>query len=910
MESALAKTLQDYVPLIFKHQKAYSDVDRDRINTFNIIQESDPFRFEHGGMLVYDSKALMTSLHNHSLEKHLSHSESPKRLSKHMRNELNKAYNSDIDAYCRMKSYGPSPTFEPEYALRIPDDKVTLKFNSKFESGNLYKAVKLTDYEYLLFLNSDIGSSAHNHWYYFSVWNPRKTSITFKITNMLKDDKLYNSGMKPAVLSTKSAKENGSGWQRDCLNISYTENVDSKNSLAFYARRKYYTLSFTYRWKYENDLVYFAYSIPYTYSELSQHLSYIKENHKNIARVNPLCTSLCGNICEMLTITENIATYYSFEDEANEWGVSVGGRKLSKLKLIRQESINKPNDKARANQDHKKKKGIVLTARVHSGETVSSFMMRGAINFLLSDARIAKSLRKHFVFKIIPMLNPDGVRYGNSRCSLLGVDLNRRWLSPNKILHPTIFYAKKMIEVFKEKHELMMFCDMHGHGKKKNVFMYGCGVKSYDMIDMRRNLLAKVIPHLLNKKNSLFSYNDSRFRCEKSKVTTARIVVYSQFEVSHSYTMEASFFGPKNPRALGESSSGDSHMNESHLETLGRDLCKLCLIFTSNRVYMQRVRNTNEFLRRILFNRLKSLNKPQNLEVEETKTIESSESPDLINEVEEGKLEEEDDLGDIINLKSATIDEHFWQPLDIVDLPEDESDSGGSDSSPSEAEHETEHLAIIRAQNNKGRNLNSPIINIQDDFKMPGKDKCNITPLPAQTPTMLKDLTEATNIRKVQSFQKNLNRDITKPKQREEAIKVFPSDSTNGQCNINRSNIIFNEPFCINNSRPINFTNELAYPRFNEDEYFNNSRRSYEKEVKVNIIREEYLPKSKTKNRPKKQLSTKLDPFSDERRLPFIYNPEKKFANKFILKSNEKTKVSDLSYTTKDFWNNFSATKR
>ena len=43
------------------------------------------------------------------------------------------------------------------------------------------------------------------------------------------------------------------------------------------------------------------------------------------------------------------------------------------------------------------------------------------------------------------MLNPDGVIYGNYRCSLLGRDLNRTWDKPNKILHPTIHYAKNLV---------------------------------------------------------------------------------------------------------------------------------------------------------------------------------------------------------------------------------------------------------------------------------------------------------------------------------------------------------------------------------------------------------------------------------------------------------------------------------
>ena len=48
-------------------------------------------------------------------------------------------------------------------------------------------------------------------------------------------------------------------------------------------------------------------------------------------------------------------------------------------------------------------------------------------------------------FKIIPILNPDGVINGNYRCSLSSQDLNRRWKTPNKILHPVNFYVKKLI---------------------------------------------------------------------------------------------------------------------------------------------------------------------------------------------------------------------------------------------------------------------------------------------------------------------------------------------------------------------------------------------------------------------------------------------------------------------------------
>ena len=52
-------------------------------------------------------------------------------------------------------------------------------------------------------------------------------------------------------------------------------------------------------------------------------------------------------------------------------------------------------------------------------------MMRGAINFLTdTESEEAQILRDNFVFKIIPMINPDGVINGNYRCSLAGCDLN------------------------------------------------------------------------------------------------------------------------------------------------------------------------------------------------------------------------------------------------------------------------------------------------------------------------------------------------------------------------------------------------------------------------------------------------------------------------------------------------------
>ena len=74
------------------------------------------------------------------------------------------------------------------------------------------------------------------------------------------------------------------------------------------------------------------------------------------------------------------------------------------------------------------------------------------------------------------MLNPDGVINGNYRCNLAGVDLNRQWVDPSKKLHPTIFATKVMLRKIKEERDLVLFCDIHGHSRKKNIFL--CKISS------------------------------------------------------------------------------------------------------------------------------------------------------------------------------------------------------------------------------------------------------------------------------------------------------------------------------------------------------------------------------------------------------------------------------------------------
>ena len=69
-------------------------------------------------------------------------------------------------------------------------------------------------------------------------------------------------------------------------------------------------------------------------------------------------------------------------------------------------------------------------------------MMEFSTNFEKYD-----QVLNHYIVKLVPMINPDGVVMGNSRSSLAGVDLNRRWSEPNPIMHPEIYFLKNSMKI-------------------------------------------------------------------------------------------------------------------------------------------------------------------------------------------------------------------------------------------------------------------------------------------------------------------------------------------------------------------------------------------------------------------------------------------------------------------------------
>jgi len=161
-------------------------------------------------------------------------------------------------------------------------------------------------------------------------------------------------------------------------------------------------------------------------------------------------------------------------------------------------------------------------------------MLLGIIDYLTGPTIEAKILRENFIFKIVPMLNIDGVVNGSNRCNLAGVDLNRQWMEPSRRLHPTIFSTKNMIKRFMEEREVVLFCDLHAHSRKKNIFMYGNTNQCPSSSDPLSRLRERIFPKLLENTSPIFSFQDCSFVQSKSKESCGRVVVYKEMGLINS----------------------------------------------------------------------------------------------------------------------------------------------------------------------------------------------------------------------------------------------------------------------------------------------------------------------------------------------------------------------------------------
>ena len=414
-------------------------------------------------------------------------------------------------------------------------------FDSKFESGNLRMAIKLysdIENEYDLIMRKDYNSEKNYTWFYFSIKSQKEATIKFNILNFVKRKIQYNeeNGIKILTYTEKNS------WCRDTFNINFYQNniniyskpedekknlndIDEKDDKDDLELKEdlpdtnfFFTLSFCYHVD-KNNInipIYFALCYPYTYTNLQNYLNDLSNNPKNKNKIKfaTFGKTICGNEFDIIYITNF----------------------LNK----EQEMLNK--------------KSIIFTSRVHPGETCGSYVIESIINNLLNNSQSSKNLLNKYIFKIIPMLNPDGVIHGHYRNNILGKDLNRMYQDPRENITPTCFYLRKLIE----SNIPFFFCDFHGHSWISNCALYCCspkkknknGAKSIKVLTMSElncgeynkyeTYCEKVFLKIFGEMAKFYEKSGEKYSISKSLKKSARGVVYINYGVGFTYALESS----------------------------------------------------------------------------------------------------------------------------------------------------------------------------------------------------------------------------------------------------------------------------------------------------------------------------------------------------------------------------------
>ncbi|KAG2373756.1 hypothetical protein C9374_011845 [Naegleria lovaniensis] len=374
-----------------------------------------------------------------------------------------------------------------------------LMFDASFECGNLEKVVRVHDFEYELYIRGDTFNPSKKMWFYFKVSNVLKNQkVLFTIMNLSKNKSLYRYGMTPIVSSSSRNR-----WERIPEKQVYYYRKEKGSKRNSVSQQGSNLLSFVFVFDNEQDEYKFAYCYPYSYTDLQKFLFFIECKNFPYFKRSLLCRSVQQRRCDLLTIT-NI----------------------------------KPSSSS-------KKRIVMMTSRVHPGETPASYVCHGFISFIVSNHPIAQILRDHLVFKIVPMLNPDGVAIGNYRTCSMGFDLNRHWLNPQEWSQPTIYHVRKYLLELKNdpQSQIDFYMDLHSHSGAFNGFMYVNYASSSSKSDSYDQLR---FPKLLDQKAREFSMNDTKRCKDPSKLGTSRRVLGEVLQVAkYCYTLEVSFLSYK-----------------------------------------------------------------------------------------------------------------------------------------------------------------------------------------------------------------------------------------------------------------------------------------------------------------------------------------------------------------------------
>ena len=370
-----------------------------------------------------------------------------------------------------------------------------LQITSDFESGNLENCCMMSkgsisngfEYEFDLWISSDSQPyvpqiESGRAGFFFAITGCQEDVaqspkvLSFHIKNFCDKTKLLSLGHMPVYLevSKKEYEELIAGkaplyrqkWKRvpgDIKQIRKGEMLDQMFQINVSSSVK------------KTDYIFVSYAYPYTFKDYLYSIKEIKEKCASNEAIHfesrELVRSLEGRPVHLLTI-------------------------CSKRALINQKPV------------------IFLTGRVHSGETPASYMIQGIMDKLTEFGQVqTEILLNHYIFKMIPMLNPDGVARGYWRLDTLGLNLNSYYKDPSRDVHPTIWATKDAVTQEHKCGKLKMYVDFHARCSKRGSFLH-----DNTIADPSLKYESMMIPKLMSLNCVNFDFRECIFSDEKSKL--------------------------------------------------------------------------------------------------------------------------------------------------------------------------------------------------------------------------------------------------------------------------------------------------------------------------------------------------------------------------------------------------------
>ncbi|CAF3423867.1 unnamed protein product [Rotaria socialis] len=333
-----------------------------------------------------------------------------------------------------VSSQAPTNSIEPD----SNNNNINNNNNAGADNGlnSMSHPLPKHDVEFNVWTKRDCEGTAkvngNRSWFYFGVRGGHGKCIRFNIMNLNRQGKLFEMGMLPVFRTVPGHEKWARVYVRPCWEIV---NEDFK-------------LSFIHRMPdLKSSITYFAFCFPHSYEDMQLLLNtYDNLYHSRLADYYLEHPSMPVNGADIYYHRETLC--YSCDSNRLDLITITSYKGITKEREHHFDKKLFPDVSTITQRPHqfRNKRIFFLSSRVHPGETPAAFVFLGFLDFILkADDPRARLLRDLYIFKLIPILNPDGVQRGHYRTDQFGVNLNRMYLDPDFEKHPSIYAAKSLI---------------------------------------------------------------------------------------------------------------------------------------------------------------------------------------------------------------------------------------------------------------------------------------------------------------------------------------------------------------------------------------------------------------------------------------------------------------------------------